>query len=72
MPETYEFRESAWYTIERIGDLYHQIYRLFRKKYKWPPSDVDGLHIMRITRIFNELVEDIDAENDNPDEDEFD
>jgi len=53
-----KYREYAWETLLIIGETYHSICRLFRKKYKWDPIMVDSLTLQRIWRIYEEIIED--------------
>jgi len=67
----YKNKFAAWDTLEIVAKKYHAMYRAFRNKYKWPPQIVDELDINRILRIFNELVEDAEKQNDSIDEDDL-
>lgn len=60
----------AWLHLGHLGELYHEIYRMFRKKYKWPPYVVDREPVWRIMKIFHELVDEVSQEEDI-DEDDY-
>jgi hypothetical protein len=55
-------KDYSWNLLENIGETYHNICRGFRNKWNWHPEQCDILSIPRITRIYNELLEDIEKE----------
>ena len=41
-----------------LSKWYSNVYRQFRKIYKWSPDVSDNIPLRRITKIFDEMLED--------------
>ena len=67
--ETYQFKEMSWEYLGHLSDIYHEIYKVFRRKYKWSPRELDCLPLWRIMKIFYDVVDELEEEN--VDEDDF-